>query len=82
MARLQATIDEDVMDILEQLLRRNDRARFIELAIKDARSKPDISKQFAWKAQKSSALLLEGESSNVVSINQSGSKVEFDNEFK
>ena len=49
MARLQATIGSDVMIILEQLLRRNDRARFIELAIKSAVNNPDIRSLFAWK---------------------------------
>ena len=49
MARLQATIDDKTAQILEQLLRRNDRARFIELAIQKAKESPEFCKLFAWK---------------------------------
>jgi hypothetical protein len=52
MARLQLTIDDNVNDILELLKRRNDKGRFIELAIKAAFKNPDIRELFGWKISK------------------------------
>ena len=48
LAKLQATIDDEVYEILKSLSRRNDRARFIEVAIKQAIKMPEVYNQFSW----------------------------------
>ena len=74
MARLQATVDEQTLAILDKLFRRNDRARFIELAIKNAENNPEISEQFSLKNQDDSTKI-------ITSQNVAKTKVKFDDEF-
>lgn len=84
MARLQATIDDEVMEILDQLLRRNDRGRFIELAIKNAIDNPAISNLFAWKSKRGSNDNIAQEDELISEKNISNTqkkKIQFDKEF-
>ena len=72
MVRLQATIDESVGDILDLLKRRNDKSRFIELAIKLAYTTDSIRSQFVWKSN---------DDITPEAINKNNKKIEFDKDF-
>ena len=81
MARLQATVDDKTLSILDNLFRRNDRARFIELAIKCAESNPEIRGQFSWKNQGHKDVKDVEQPKNNVEPDRVKSKVKFDKEF-
>lgn len=81
MARLQATVDDKTLTILDNLFRRNDRARFIELAIKCAENNPEIRGQFSWKNQVHTDINDVQHLKNNVEPDRVKSKVKFDKEF-
>ena len=81
MARLQATVDEKTLYILDKLFRRNDRARFIELAIKYAENNPEIREQFSWKNKNELDNNLKKIKMDEENFKKQITKVVFDDEF-